>query len=360
MDAPIPTDRARKYPVPGLGADTVVLRGPAQPDLIQQLPDRRYRQQCDDMTGEMTDVLRSGMTTVTVGDTDVRLYADRRNGGPEVRLEFSAPSILDGHNCDPFDLTMLPELVALALSVIGRDISGMPSYDQLRPIRFDIARDFPNVESPSRTMEAISRLPVSRARPDRIFRGRNAPVQTLMRGNTSRWLVRAYDKHEQMLSLAASEPWRRDLLLQAAEGLAGRLRVEVQFKAQLLRDKEINRVDDVDAHGMYEMAEKYFLQSRFGDVIGGSTRLRDVMTSLIDQGRGADARGVSAVLVADLAAFDPPMSRNTLSNYRTLTRRLGLTVADLTGGEAEPRRLDFWSGEELVGMDATKGHDEAP
>lgn len=345
-----PPDRARKPPVYGLGADTIVVRGPVDMSVIEQLPDRHFGQQYDDMTGELTDVLRSGSTAVTVGETKVRVYADLRAGVPEVRLEFSAPSLLYGHNRDPTDLNLLSDVVEVALQIVSEEICGMPSFEQLRPIRLDIPRNFPDVESPSKTLEAISRLPVTRGQPDRIVRGSAGGVQTLMRGNTNRWLIRGYDKYEQMLDVAQREPWRRDLLMSAAEGNRGLLRVEVQLKSHFLRERGINRVDDIDTEDMHNVADAFFQRARFGEVIGGSTRLRDLMTSLSDR----DARGVSAVLLAELAGYDPPLSRNPLSTYRALARRLGLTTADLLGGDTEPRRLDFRSGRELLGMDATK------
>ena len=88
------------------------------------------------------------MTSVVVGDTAVRIYADRRNGPLEVRLEFSAPSVLDGHNGEPLDLTYLPDMADAAVTAIGREISGMPPYELLRPARIDVARDFPSVALP--------------------------------------------------------------------------------------------------------------------------------------------------------------------------------------------------------------------
>ena len=326
--------------------DTIALRGPAHPSVMGQLTDRHFRQQYDDMTGELIDILRSGSASVQVGATRVRLYADQRLGFPEVRMEFSVPTMLDGHNRDPTWLVELPVAVEVALDKISSEISGMPSLDQLRPIRLDVARNFQRVESPSRTLTAISKLPVQRASADRVY-GR---VQTLMRGNTARWAIRGYDKYEQMLDLARTQPSRRDLLLTAAQGMEGLLRVEVELKSPFLRERGINRVDDIKVDDMHAVAEQFFDKARFGAVIGCSTRLRDVMTSLTD----TEARGVSALLLAEFGGYEPPLSRNPLATYRALTRRLGLTVADLTDGETEPRRLDFASGTEMLGAEATK------
>lgn len=207
-----PSDRARKSPVFGLGADTIVLRGPAHPSMIEQLADRHFRQQYDDVTGKLSDVLLSGSAGVEVGSTNVRLYADQRLGVPEVRVEFSIPAMLNGHNRDPVDLNVLPDAVKAALDRISDEISGMPSLDQLRPTRLDIARNFQRVECPSRTLTAISQLRVQRGGADLIYVGRDGRVRTLMRGNTERWLIRGYDKHQEMLDRARKEPARRDLL----------------------------------------------------------------------------------------------------------------------------------------------------
>jgi hypothetical protein len=349
-----PSDRARKLPVSGLGVDTIILRGPASSELIEQLPDRRFQLMCDDVTGELTDELRSGRTPVQVGNTHIRVFADYRTGKPEVGMQYSAPSVLAGHNRDPLDLSLLPFMVDAVLEEIGRHIIGMPDYEDLRPVRIDVTRDFPNVESPSRTLEQIARLPVGRGKPDRTVGGESGGLQTLMRGNTARWQIRGYGKYVQMLDLARREPWRRSMLLDAANGHEELLRVEVQLNAQFLRDRRINTVDSIEAPLMHDIAEDLFIRSRFGDVIGGTNRLREVMTQLKDARRGAEARGISTVLLADLGGYDPALSHNPAANARKLLRHYGLTVADLTGGESDPRRLDFWAGEELIGMEAIK------
>jgi len=335
--------------------DTIRLRGPADSDLIRLLPERSYEQRCNDRTGELTDDLRSGRTTVDVGNTRVRVHANYRTGKPEVVVEFSAPSVLGGHNRDPLDLDLLPILVDAAFDELARHIPGMPAYEDLRPVRIDIARDFPKVESPSRTLEQIARLPVHRGNPDVMYAGKSGGLQTLMRGNTARWAVRGYDKHAEMLDLAGRQPWRSNVLLNAAKEHEGLLRVEVQLKSPFLRDRGLNTVDSIEVQDMHDIAEDLFTRSRFGDVIGGTNRLREVMTQLMDNGRNAEVRAISAMLLADLGGYDPAMSHNLAAHARKLLRHYGLTVADITGGECDPRRLDFWAGEELIGMEATKG-----
>jgi hypothetical protein len=319
---------------------------------MEALPERRYRQLCDDMTGELTDELRGGKMAVEVGDTRVRVFADYRTGPPEVGLQFSAPAVVDGHNRDPLGFDVLTMLVEVVVNVAGRELPEMPPYTAFRPTRVDLPRDIVGVESPSRTLAQIARLPVPRANPDEIYGGRSGGVQTLTRGNTSRWLIRGYDKHAQMIDLAGRQPSRRRLLLDAANGYEGLLRVEVQLNAQYLREKGINAVDDITGDQMTHIAAELFQRGRFGDVVGGSNRLRDVMTDLVDQGRPADARAVAAVLTCDLLGCEPPLSRNPLRKARTLLREYRLTVADLTDRESDARRLDFWSGKELIGMDA--------
>jgi hypothetical protein len=350
-----PSDRARKLPVLGFGVDTIRLRGPAGGDLIRLLPERSYEQRCNDRTGELTDDLRSGRTIVDVGDTRVRVHANYRTGKPEVVVEFSAPSVLRGHNRDPLDFDLLPFLVDAALDELARQIPGMPAYEDLRPVRIDIARDFPKVESPSRTLEQIARLPVHRGNPDVRYAGRLGGLQTLMRGNTTRWHIRGYDKHAEMLELANRQPSRRDILLNAAESHEGMLRVEVQLKSPFLRDRGINTVDSIEPGAMHDIAEDLFIRTRFGDVIGGPNRVGEVMTQLANAGRGADARCMQAVLLADFLGYRPTMSHNPAAKARKLLRHYGLTVADLAEGESNPRRLDFLAGEELVGVEATKG-----
>lgn len=356
MPPPNPSDRARKSPVSGYGADTISLRGPTTERFLRELPNKRIQQMIDDQTGEVTDRQSSGQTVIEIGRTMVRVYGDRRNEGPEIGIEFSAPTVLHGHNGEPLPLVDLPDVVEGVVWDLGRQLVDIPSIEHFRPMRLDVARDFEDVQCIERTLLAISALPVARARhSDRLQRGITGQWQSLTRGNSDRWLVRGYDKAGQMRQLAQHERYRRELLLTVADQNVGRFRWELELKADLLREKGFRTVTDLTPERIDDLAQSYFHRSRFGDVIGGASLAQDTIQNLLNDGRQTDVRGMLALLGAGVLGVKVPYSRNKEQEYRSLAKSLHLSSGDLISSEQEPRRLDFWAGEELVGMDAVKG-----
>jgi len=109
---------------------------------------------------------------------------------------------------------------------------------------------------------------------------------------------------------------------------------------RLSSETEINTmdaIDAIDAQAMHAVAEDLFRRSRFGDVIGGTKRLRRGMTQLMDTGRSAEARRMGVVLLADHGGYAPPLSCNPVAQARQLMRQYGLTAADITDQESDPR-----------------------
>jgi len=316
----------------------------------------------DDHTGEVTERQTSGMTAIEVGGTFVRVYGDRRTGQPEVGIEFSAPSVLRGHNRDPLPLVDLPDVVDGVLCELGRQLVDIPTIECFRPMRLDVARDFEGVQCIERTLLAISVLPVTRARrSDRLQRGgTTGKWQSLTRGNPDRWLARGYDKGAQLLELAQRERYRRELLLTVAGQSRGRFRWELELKADLLREKELRTVIDLTPESIDDLALSYFHRSRFGDIIGGSSRVQDTLQNLLDDDRQTDVRGVLAFLGAGLIGLKVPYSPNKEQEYRSLAKSLHLSSGDLISSEQEPRRLDFASGREVTGQEAMNGITEPP
>ncbi len=317
---------------------------------MQQLPERRYKDMLDDHTGVLTEDQRGGNTTLLVGDAVVQVYADKRAVVPEVRLTFSAPAVLDGHNRDPLPLWLLPDVAEAVWMGVSRELTGMPSYEELRVTRLDLARDFVGVDSIPRTLWGISQLPVQRARIDRLERGDNGGWQTLTRGTKgSRWRVVSYGKSEELLEKAARtrDDERAELLRAVAADCEGRQRWELQMRRAVLLDERVASVR-LDEERMFTMSQRYFERTRFGDLIGGTQRLNDAL----DQLTPAQERGVVNVLVADLLGRRPRYSHNPADNYRALARRLNISAVDLASVGSEPRRLDFTSGTEKVGDEA--------
>jgi hypothetical protein len=158
-----------------------------------------------------------------------------------------------------------------------------------------------------------------------------------------------------MRQLAQHERYRRELLLTVADQSLGRFRWELELKADLLREKGFRTVTDLTLVDLDDLALSFFHRSRFGDIVGGASRLQNTIQKLLDDGTQADVRGVLAVLGASLAGVEVPYSHNKEQEYRALAKSLQLSPADLIGSEQEPRRLDFASGKEVTGEEATNG-----
>lgn len=348
VPTPTPSDRARKTPVSGYGVDTIALRGPSSERFLEELPTKRFQAMYDDDDNELGEYQTSGQAAQHVGQTIVRIHGDRRTGQPEVAIQFSVPSVLDGHNRDAVPASKVSDVVDAVICEIQRHFVDVPPMQLFRLVRVDFARDFEQVQDPARTLHAISQLVVPRSQRDKLERGMTGRWQTLSRGNSDRWLARGYDKEMQLRDLANREPHRRALLLRVADESLGRLRWELELKADLLREKGLRTLTDLESERVDPLVEGYFERSRFNEVIGGTTRVQETMQSLIDEGRQSDVRGVLAVLGASLAGIDVPYSPNKVQEYRVLAKNLHLSPADLISSEREARRLDFASGLEIV------------
>jgi hypothetical protein len=342
------TDSQRSSPLSGFGLDTVRLRGPATDELLRQLPEKRFSQMVDDVTGETYEAQRSGHVAIPVGETIARVRGDYRRGRPEIAIEFSAPSVLYGCNQEPLMVSLLTDVAEAVYDLIAAELSGMPPFETLWLNRLDADREFDNVGAIPQLLQAISLRRVTRARTDRLERGNDGQWQSLTRGNQSRWLAVGYDKGRQLAELSERtfDPSRRELLSALASTTHGRLRFELQLRRDRLREFGIRRLSDVDEDIIYAMTEQHFDRARFGELIaGGSQRLTAALAGL----KAAEQRNVLAVLCADHLGLSAPMSHNVEDSARRLVRELGLAPDLLLGDEEEVRRLDFDSGSELRG-----------
>lgn len=352
--ATFPTDRAEDAPDLGVGVDSLAVRAPTTERLLEALPNRRMQTIFDDMTGEVTDLIQGGRLPLPIGLGYARVYADRRNGQPELHVEVSAPTMLNGHNVVPLRPDLVPDIVDVLLSVLAEDLPDVPEPDAARLVRLDLVRDFLGVENPSAILEAVARRPIPAAR--RHHEERDAitgRLQTLTRGSISQWLARGYDKAHELSSAAQRErdPDRRELLKAWSEHSNGHLRFEVELKADWIRRNGMQQPETVTPERAMAVAQGFFERSRYGDVFAGQGRVTEALSTLVDAGRMTEARGVAAVLIGDLIGRQLH-SRKQQQTYRALARRLGLAAADLDAPGEEPRRLDFGSGREIVGHDA--------
>jgi hypothetical protein len=340
-----------KCPESGLGLDTIALRGPVNADLLAFLPVKHSRQEVDEPTGVITDRQTSGQMLIRVGRGDVKLHVDARTGVAELRIEFSGPTILRGHNVTPVPLDLIGDLIDGVLTRLADDVPYLPTYAGLRPVRVDVARNLTGIASIPRTLGKLGVLRASRARIDRLERGRSGNLQSLTRGNQGRWLSRLYGKSEQLRDIARQpqNADRRQQLLDLAASAEGVMRWEVQLHGEVLRREGVTGVDDLKPDVLTGMAEDYFRRSRYDATVGGSSVLRDALEELVAQGRQRDASRLCAYLLAESLGIEPPMSRNPANKARSLANRLGVSALDLTSPNEVPSRLDLAAGMQLSG-----------
>ncbi|BEP13276.1 hypothetical protein acdb102_15870 [Acidothermaceae bacterium B102] len=328
----------------------MAFRAAVDPDLLRTLPKKRYRQQIDMQTGEVSEYQTSGDQTLKVHRGNVQIHADRRTGRPEMRLEFSAPSVLRGHNVRALGLSAIEELVSLVLDALAPELSYVPDIAELSPVRVDLARNFQIQSASSDLLEAFYRVKPTRARIDRLERGRTGAAQTLTRGSVARWLTRGYDKGEQLhdVALYRANAWRREELLALAEEARGVLRWEMQLHGGLLRERGIRSVADMKPEILHGLAKEYFTRSRFDSTLAGPTRLREVLQTLVEQNRPADARNLGSLLLAEALGSPTPMSLSSRKKARSLARTYGLSAADILAPDGASRRLDLEQGVEVI------------
>ena len=344
-----PSDRAKEPPVSGYGVDTIALRAPTTEGFFAALTTLRIKEVVHLDTGEIERLVSSGQIIIRVGEAWVSVYADYRNGGPEVRIEFSAPTVLDGHNCEPLPLRMLPEVVDTVLNEIRRHLTGVPAIKDFRLIRIDIVRDFRDVASIDRTLHGLSSLPVTWAtQNDHLQKGITREWQTFTRGSPSQWTVRGYGKSAQLQQLAQRDDYRHDLLLKLAGEAVGVLRWELELHADVLKKNGLRTLLDLSPHAVHKLTTYYFERSRFGDIFSGFNRLHDIVQELRATGRAPEARGLVTYLTTGLLGTDDLYCFNQNNQYKKLAREYSLTPDDVIGHFA-PHRLDFAMGRELWG-----------
>ena len=346
MTQPGLSDRAGSGPLPGFGADTVRLRGPATWELFEQLPDKRFQQLVDDDTGELTDVQRGARTALRAERSWMTVTADLRSGYPCVNLEFSAPALVHGHNGDPLPLSCLPETSRAAWAVAESELSGLPRFDDLHLTRLDLVRTISGVSDIPRTLWLLSHLRASRVRIDNLARGRSGDWQSLTRGNVGSWRAVGYGKAEEMRDRAfqAHDADVRALLRHAASEREDHLRWELQLR-DLLREAKLTSHTSIDEKALRSLAQHHFHRTRFSEVIdGGPQRARALIAAL----PRTQQRGVLALLAAELLDLPVPMTHNPESTYKQVLRDLQVTGRDLLSDAGDPLRLDFETGTQVT------------
>ncbi|NAZ74939.1 hypothetical protein GTQ99_05810 [Kineococcus sp. T13] len=349
-----PTDRGALTPLSGVGIDTVYLTGPTTEQLLFELSNQQVHRAIDRGTGELTETAVRARGQVEVGFTRARVSGFRQRGVPMMGVELSLPCMIHGHNRNAIDAADLEEFADAVLCSLTWDLPDVPDVDQVTLARLDIVSDFHGVESPSWTLTQVSRHPVARARHHEQHVGADGKVQTLTRGSKTQWLIRGYDKEQQLAALARDACTDSDLLNAWAAVSSGMLRVELQLRGERLRRDGITMTKDARPTLLEGLAQKYFVRGRFDVISGGLPAARHLIEQLSATGvSDADLRVLSSYLLSDLLDTRFPGERKLKERGRALARRHGLTGSTLLDPD-EPRRLDFDSRSELRGEAALR------
>jgi len=343
----LPTDRSEDAPDIGVGVDTVAVKGPASMAFLEALQHQYYEQTVDYETGELIEVRSRSSASIRVGLARCWVSGERHGSDVTARLEFSAPTMLRGHNRDALPTNYLIDVVDAAVTDLGRHLPGLPALELLEVQRLDLARDFHGVASPTNVLAALSSVPIRYARLHREFKRPDGSLQTLTRGSRSEWTVTGYDKSYE---LAERATLTRDASLEHvyqswADASAGQLRFELRLQRRLLRRKGIGTLNDAVAQSDY-LARHYFRAAGWETDFGGIEHLAALLRSLRAEVTPAETRNVIVLLACRLWGVTPPLSRHSCERSLALARRFNL-FSGSPGGDSW--RLDFDSGQQVYG-----------
>ena len=317
--------------------------GETTEDLLFELRHQSLDREVDRTTGEVTETPRFASTDALVGLAWCRLVGWRRDGRAWLRVELSLPTMLNGHNRNAPDRTLLTDAVDASLFLLSEVYVDIPSVDRTVVQRLDVARNFSGVRSAHTTLTALSRrhVPYARVNESRHSRG---TMQSLLRGSSKEYLVRGYDKHAELLDKARTDRDRRELLTAWAQTSTGLLRFELQLRAPLLRRKGLTRMTDLTPNVLDDLARDCFQHARWNAPYGGVGRVQQTLERLRPQLSRADYRNLCSYLYWTEHGMEVDLSRNVLDRIRPLARKHNL----LDGEDDGPlRRLDFDAGREL-------------
>lgn len=350
-----PSDSGEESHASGVTVDTITVRFPATTTLLELLPIARVDRLVDDDTGEIYDRTSGGEYGQQVGLEVVKLYASSRSGSPRARVTFSAPKLLHQHNAVGAALSLIPDCVDAVLSELGTELSDIPSWRDVEVVRLDLVRDFTGLTDVRGTLQSLAELHVPRVRRHaRDYAEDDGRLVYVRKGFARSWKVRCYDKEHQLREVAQRHPATRSLYLTCAEVSEGLLRYENELTRDLIHRKGLSTVAALeDEKALVDLAKHHFDLSNLGAVTGSGRPLRGLLADLRASKRNADARNLLVYLSSQALGEPAMLSRHALDRARALARRHQLT-GDVFTDAAQPRRLDFESGTELVGDDALR------
>lgn len=340
-----PSDRWQDSPDLGVSVDTVTLTGPTSRALCDELRYQQINRIIDYDTGEVIDHRHGASSTLPVGLGSVRLTARMQTDAPILKIETSLPRVFQGHNRNGLPRDLLFDGVDALLSELSDELPGIPAVGDVALARLDLARDFHGLRSPSRTLAALGRRHVERARTRSDYQRPDGSTQCITRGSHSQYVVRGYAKEHELRESARNtrDTSVRDCLLAWAAASAGQLRYELQVRTPVLKRKGLRHLTDMTPDRLHALAEEYYHLAGWDLPIAGDAadnRLRGLLPDLTT----ATQRSLMVYLYAVEHDLEPPLDRHALEKVRPLARRHQLVGHHEDDGPM--RHLDFATGTE--------------
>ncbi len=329
---PLLTERETAQNLCMAGLDRISVSFPVEhfdenPSSWNQVTRRMVGTENESATFGVSLSLGEGKPSVYVGVSDVR-----KAHGPFGKVEFNPARVVDPAGWQLASVRALRqtvvEAVAKALDVLS---PGVPSVDEMRVKRLDVARDFQteHAEFYVRGLAPVHR-PWAKRNLVHFDPGKKG-AQTLMVGSGA-GVVRLYDK--------AAE----------TEGQAppGTLRWEAECRDEWVQKYgDIVNVADVTEERVTQLASNRWEWSAMGTDVGAMDRVVErAKRSGLSQRELLSFLGYVTLLANGSGQV---AHRNTAAKYRKLSKELGVTIGELEQAAAQfLGRLDWESGTEVL------------
>jgi len=320
-----------------VGIDTLSVMAEVVDYDIESFTYTRYRQT------DQHDHLTSASTRFASGLT---IQLQRWHQKFVARFECSIPRVRYGNNLKVATADETLEVVQGLRSQASDLVKWAEPVDNFSIMRIDITRDFYfDIRAELDGFMEGQRLLNLPYRPPVQLWGDECGYTNLRRGNGKRWRSCLYSKESELKAQADNPrliPGARAELVALSKCAQGVLRNETMLRRVVLKRTELQTVGDLSDRVIKDLHRKYFRRAGFDHEVGSTDKLRCTLGNLPSTERST-ATAMFGMLFIESLGEQPPLSENTRCKYERQAKRLGLTVADMTGLTSS-LRLDYDSG----------------